>query len=78
METTTVNEPMNTYKACSIVEGFGDRDDYTQLEQLEAWAYLIKEGSVWTLQGWYGRNAMALINAGYISKDGEVLTTDLD
>jgi len=67
METT-----MTTYDACSIVEGFCGYEP-TEQEQLQAWAHLIETGAAWSLQGWYGRNAMALIEAGYISKQGQIL-----
>jgi hypothetical protein len=63
---------MDSYTACSIVEGFSGEVN-TEQEQLEAWAYLIKTGQCWTLQGWYGRNAKALIENGIISKEGEIL-----
>jgi hypothetical protein len=63
---------MTIYDACSIVEGFCGYEP-TQEEQLQAWSYLIKSGDAWRLQGWYGRNASYLINAGYISKSGEIL-----
>lgn len=63
---------MTTYDACSIVEGFCGYEP-TEQEQLQAWAHLIETGAAWSLQGWYGRNAMALIEAGYISKQGEIL-----
>ena len=67
METT-----MTTYDACSIVEGFCGYEP-TEQEQLQAWGHLIETGAAWSLQGWYGRNAMALIEAGYISKQGQIL-----
>ena len=67
METT-----MTTYDACSIVEGFCGYEP-TEQEQLQAWAHLIETGAAWSLQGWYGRNAMAWIEAGYISTHGEIL-----
>lgn len=66
------NKLMTTYNACATVEGF-DGEDHTAQEQLEAWAYLIKTGQCWSLQGWYGRNAQALIDAGYIDQAGNIL-----
>jgi hypothetical protein len=69
MEATT---QMTTYDACSIVEGFCGYEPSEQ-DQLQAWAALIESGAAWTLQGWYGRNAAALIEAGYISKTGQIL-----
>jgi hypothetical protein len=63
---------MTTYDACSIVEGFCGYEP-TEQEHIQAWAHLIKTGAAWSLQGWYGRNANALIKAGYISSDGDIL-----
>tara|TARA_R100000734_G_C3316348_1_gene108809 strand:+ start:1585 stop:1785 length:201 start_codon:yes stop_codon:yes gene_type:complete len=40
---------------------------------LELFSDLIKSGQAWKLQGHYGRTASAIIDAGYISKDGEIL-----
>ena len=40
---------------------------------LELFSDLIKSGQAWRLQGHYGRTASAIIDAGYISKDGEIL-----
>jgi len=40
---------------------------------LELFSELIKTGQAWKLQGHYGRTASAIIDAGYISKDGEIL-----
>jgi hypothetical protein len=40
---------------------------------LELFSELIKTGQAWRLQGHYGRTARAIIDAGYISKDGEIL-----
>lgn len=62
----------DTYTACGIVEGFDVPDGANALTELRAWAYLIKTGACWSLQGWYGRNATALIDNGYITKDGTI------
>ena len=61
------------YLAAAFAEGFGEGEGATQEQQLEAWAYLIKTGQCWTLQGWFGRMADNLITNGIISKDGEIL-----
>jgi hypothetical protein len=48
----------------------GELDDNATLE---LFSDLIKTGQAWRLQGHYGRTARAIIDAGYISKDGEIL-----
>lgn len=54
---------MDTYTACSIVEGFSG-EDHTEEQIIEAWQFLIDSGIVWSLQGWYGRTAAWLIDQG--------------
>ena len=47
-----------------------------QLDQeriLPLFANLIKSGLAWHLQGHYGRSAMRLIEAGFLSPRGQVL-----
>lgn len=63
----------NTYLATAYAEGFCEGENATPQEQLEAWAYLIKTGTCWTLQGFFGRTASNLIESGIISKEGELL-----
>ena len=56
----------DAYTACGIIEEFVDIptgvDTYDA--NVQAWQYLIDSGHAWTLQGWYGRNAQALIQEG--------------
>jgi hypothetical protein len=45
--------------------------DTTEIVQL--FSKLIKSGMAWQLQGMYGRQAMTLINSGYLDKEGNIL-----
>jgi hypothetical protein len=71
MEATKIE--WTPYLAAAYAEGFCEGENATEQEQLEAWAYLIKTGQCWSLQGWYGRTAQSLINQGIISREGELL-----
>jgi len=56
---------MDAMKAVDIVEGIiGSTED----EQLEAWQYLHDTGLAYQLQGWFGRSAKTLIEAGLIEE----------
>jgi hypothetical protein len=63
---------MNLYTSCSIIEGFSGLEHSAE-EVIQAWAYLIKTGVCWRLQGSYGRTAQQLIEAEIISDCGDVL-----
>lgn len=54
----------STYDACACVEGF-DGLEHDEETTLAAWQSLIDSGAVWSLQGWYGRQAQSLINHGH-------------
>lgn len=59
-----VGAQMNIFQATMICEGAEDADESTQLE---AWQVLVDTGVAWQLQGFFGRNAQALIEAGLIN-----------
>ena len=61
--TTTLLTVWTNYRACAAIEGF-DGEEHDEEELLEAWQHLINTGAVWQLQGFYGRQAAALIDAG--------------
>lgn len=63
---------LDAYTACAIAEGFCEGEGASANDQLKAWAYLIRTGQCWSLQGWFGRSANALIERGVISPEGEI------
>lgn len=48
-------------------------DTATDREIFSAFQYLIDTGTVWNLQGWYGRTAHHLIQQGYCTGANECL-----
>lgn len=54
-------EPM---EAIAIAEGFVEND--SEEKYIEAWQFLLDTGMVWSLQGWFGRTAVAMIEAGQL------------
>lgn len=55
---------MNSFTAIGLAEGFIEAE--SEEEVLKAWQYLVDTGRVWHLQGFFGRTAQALIDAGHI------------
>lgn len=53
---------MDALTAVGIAEGFVEAE--TEEQVVEAWQHLIDTGMAWTLQGWFGRQTQALIEAG--------------
>ena len=56
-----MTEKMNTFTATMIAEGVDEADED---RVIEAWQTLIDTGLAGQLQGWFGRQADALIEAG--------------
>ena len=56
---------LSSYNAVGLAEGFVEG---TEEEVLEAWQYLVDTGLAWQLQGWFGRTASDLIDAGIINQ----------
>lgn len=42
-------------------------------ETLEMFSGMVRSGTAWSLQGHYGRTASALIEAGWLNKEGNIL-----
>ena len=56
---------MEIYEAVMIAEGAANADDITEERYLEAWQLLVDTGLAYQLQGWFGRQANALIAVSY-------------
>jgi hypothetical protein len=63
--TTTKKYIMDNYTAVGIAEGFIESE--SQEQEIAAWQYLVDTGICWQLQGYFGRTAHALIEAGVIN-----------
>lgn len=53
---------MKDFDAVGIAEGFIEAESQEQV--IEAWQHLIDTKLAWSLQGWFGRTADALIEQG--------------
>ena len=56
---------MSNYQAVGLAEGFIEAESEEQV--IEAWQYLVDTGLAWSLQGWFGRTAAALIEEGVVN-----------
>lgn len=56
---------ISDFDATMIAEGVTEPESEEQY--LEAWQHLVDTGLAWKLQGWFGRQAMHLIQEGHIN-----------
>jgi len=60
-----MSAPIDAYTAVGIAEGFIEAESEEQV--IAAWQYLHDTGLAYRLQGWFGRTAQRLLDAGVIA-----------
>lgn len=63
---TECADRMSNYDAVMLCEGVMEPRDEEHL--IEAWQHLVDTGMAWSLQGWFGRTANALIEEGILKE----------
>jgi len=63
--------------AIQIAEQWDGYDDVTESEYILAWQHLIDTGMCWSLQGWFGRTAIAMVEAGHCTPSQLMLDNGL-
>jgi hypothetical protein len=53
---------MNNVEAINIAEGYVDA--ISDEQYIASWQHLIDTGLAWSLQGWFGRTALRMIEEG--------------
>jgi hypothetical protein len=56
---------VSNFEAIDIAEGYVEAESEEQY--IAAWQQLVDTGLAWSLQGWFGRQAMGMIESGVIS-----------
>ena len=66
-----VRQASPTFDVGEFLVRFECDEDITTDEVIEGFQYLVTTGLAWSLQGTYGRTAVALIDAGLVTAPGE-------
>lgn len=72
------NIDWNPYLAIAYAEGFGEGEDATLEEAIEAWSYITHNKLYLSLQGWFGRTVGNLIDQGVLSSNGDINWEEFD
>jgi hypothetical protein len=67
LRTSKLYKSMTPYLATAYAEGFCEGEGASKDEQLTAWQWLHDKKLAYSLQGWFGRTATALIEKGLIT-----------
>ena len=62
------------YLASAYAEGFCEGEDASEIEKVEAWAYIYDNNLHYSLQGFYGRTIDRLVEANIFDKTTEGTT----
>lgn len=62
---------VDTLQAVLICEGVQMPQD--EQEYIEAWQCLVDTGIVWQMQGWYQREATAMLNKGILNHPADLV-----
>lgn len=61
---------ITSYLATGYAEGF--ETPTSESDELRAWSYLIGTKMAYSLRGWFGGTAQAIIESGVVDEDGTV------
>lgn len=50
-----------------------EQGNLSEVDTIKLFSDLVKTGTAWQLQGFYGRTAMSMIDGGLLDKQGNIL-----